>query len=210
MIKEETNFGILASIDWNSNKWQESPTDEDLKNSKFGFVEDNNKSYTAINFGHELFPINEDGYYAGLLPQLWTKTPDKEKSKTVKIVFQIANNKFDGETYIVGLYAFPVFEKGNKPSPIDSFKEDFVTNIKALPNDIYLLENMVKLSDKNLIKFLPKDKKLGKQNYNYLTKSNVLNLLDEITKFNNDAKIMGIKLRIIRSMNQKCQKFGMK
>jgi hypothetical protein len=99
---------------------------------------DKKKIYTSINFGHELFPTDDNGYYSGLLPDLWEKTPDKEKSKFVNIVFQISHNKYDGETYLVGFYAFPIFEKGIKASPIDSFKEDFVTNIKALPKDIYL------------------------------------------------------------------------
>jgi len=37
-MKKEENYGILASIDWNSNKWQDNPTPEDLRQSKFGNV----------------------------------------------------------------------------------------------------------------------------------------------------------------------------
>lgn len=197
---EEKKFGILASIDWNSNKWQESPTKEDLEKIKFGFVEENNKTYTAINFGHEKYPTDENGYYAGLLPQLFTRTPDKEKSKSVNIVVLKATNWKDNKTYIVGFYAFPIFEKGKKASPIKSFKEDFETNIKAFPHDIYLLENPIHLNNDNESKFLPEGKKLGKQGYNYLTKENVINILDAMTDKNDFPKLKGTKIRLLESM----------
>ena len=197
---EEKKFGILASIDWNSNKWQESPTKEDLEKIKFGFVEENNKTYTAINFGHEKYPTDENGYYAGLLPQLFTRTPDKEKSKFVNIVVLKATNWKDNKTYIVGFYAFPIFEKGKKPSPIESFKEDFETNIKAFPHDIYLLENPIQLHNDNEGRFLPEGKKLGKQGYNYLTKENVINILDAMTDKNDFPKLRGTKIRLLESM----------
>ena len=197
---EGKKFGILASIDWNSNKWQESPTKEDLEKIKFGFVEENNKTYTAINFGHEKYPTDENGYYAGLLPQLFTRTPDKEKSKSVNIVVLKATNWKDNKTYIVGFYAFPIFEKGKKTSPIKSFTEDFETNIKSFPHDIYLLENPIQLNNDNEGKFLPEGKKLGKQGYNYLTKENVINILDAMTDKNDFPKLRGTKIRLLESM----------
>ncbi|MEA5138349.1 hypothetical protein [Arcicella rigui] len=200
-IIEEKYCGILATIDWNSNKWQNVPTIEDLESTKFGYVEENNKTYTAINFGHEMYPSDEDEYYSGLLPQLWTKTPDKEKSKTVKIVILKSKNWKDGLTYIVGFYAFPIFEKGRKKSPIDTFKEYFETNIKSLPKDIYLLENYVLFNEDDEKQFLPKGKKVGKRGYNYLTKDNVCKFLDVMTNKNPDSKLMGIKFRIIKSLN---------
>lgn len=198
---EEKYFGILATIDWNSNRWQILPTIEDLESTKFGYVEENNKTYTAINFGHEMYPTDEKGYYAGLLPQLWTKTPDKEKSKTVSIVIIKSKNWKDGLTYIVGFYAFPIFEKGRKVSPIDSFKEDFETNIKALPKDIYILENYISFTAEDDTRFLPKGKKTGKRGYNYLTKDNVCKFLDTMTSKNPDPKLMGIKFRLIKSLS---------
>ena len=89
MAKSENvkNYGILASLDWNSNKWQDLPTSEDLKNSKFSYVVEHKVSFTALNFAQDLYsPIEGDNYY-GLVPHLWSKTLDKEKSKYVKAVF---------------------------------------------------------------------------------------------------------------------------
>ena len=203
--KKEKYFGILASVDWNSNNWQELSTKEDLEKSNFGYVVEHGITYTSLNFGHEKYPIDEDGYYSGLLPQLWTKTPDGEKSKLVDVVFIKSKNWEDSQTYIVGFYAFPIFKKGKKPSPIDSFTGNFEVNIKSLPKDIHLFDvdgyiNLTTHSD--LKKFLPEGKGLGKQGYNYLTDKNVYKILDEMTKLNiKDLKFSGIKRRLITSID---------
>ncbi|MCW5923309.1 MAG: hypothetical protein KIS77_13275 [Saprospiraceae bacterium] len=57
------NFGILASISWNSNKWQDDPTDKDLKASKYDFVIENAHMHESLNFGHEIYPAEEDGSF---------------------------------------------------------------------------------------------------------------------------------------------------
>jgi len=35
------NYGILASISWNSSDWAGNPTKDDLKSSKYDFVMEN-------------------------------------------------------------------------------------------------------------------------------------------------------------------------
>ena len=202
---EEKKFGILASVDWNSHKWQDASTSEDLNNSNFGFVAEFGITYTSLNFGHEKYPPDKDGFYQGLLPQLWSRMPDKEKSRYVEIVFIKSQNWEDKQNYLVGFYAFPKFQKGKKPSPIESFPYDFEVNVKSLPKDIHLLENYINLtSHPNLKKFLPKDKELGKQGYNYLTKENLFSILDNMTTLNpDDKKLSGIKLRLITSIDKK-------
>lgn len=198
------NFGILASIDWNSNKWAGLPSEEDLNHSNFGFVMENGISYTAINFGHEIFPCDDEGYYHGLLPQLWTRMPDNEKSKHVEIVFMKAQDWKNKQNYIVGFYAFPWIEKSMQPFALKALAENFTSNIMAFPKDIHLLENPVVLSgNKDLNKFLPKEKSLGKRGYNYLTKENVYKLLDEMTALNpNDKKLSSIKFRLITTIDK--------
>ena len=70
-----------------------------------------------------------------------------------------------------------------------SFSIDFELNIKSLKGDIHLLENYINLtSHPDLIKFLPKNKELGKQGYNYLTKANVFKILDSMTILNSNDK----------------------
>ena len=65
-----TNYGILASISWNSLKWSGPPTQEDLTNSKYEWVRENKFMHESLNFGHEIYPAEEDGYYLGYTAML--------------------------------------------------------------------------------------------------------------------------------------------
>jgi hypothetical protein len=199
------NFGILASIDWNSNNWQAAPTADDLSNSKFGYVVENGLTYTSLNFAHEIYPVDSNGYYYGLLPQLWSRMPDKEKSRYVEVVFIKSQNWVDKVNYIVGFYAFPQFEKCRKPSPLMEYTNEFELNVKALPKDIHIVKNMINLNTHpDRKEFLPAGKEMGKQGYNYLTKGNVFKILDALTKLNSDdKKLSGIKLRLLQSIENK-------
>ena len=201
----EKNFGILASVDWNSNNWQAAPTSEDLASSNFGYVVENGITFTSLNFAHDIYPPDSKGFYYGLLPQLWSRMPDKVKSRYVEVVFIKSQNWLDKVNYIVGFYAFPQFEKCKKPSPLTDFTNDFELNIKAFPKDIHLLKNKINLNTHpDLKKFLPKDKELGKQGYNYLTNNNVFKILDALTALNpDDKKFSSIKLRLIQSIDKK-------
>lgn len=201
----EKNFGILASVDWNSNNWQAAPTSEDLASSNFGYVVENGITFTSLNFAHDIYPPDSKGFYYGLLPQLWSRMPDKVKSRYVEVVFIKSQNWLDKVNYIVGFYAFPQFEKCKKPSPLTDFTNDFELNIKAFPQDIHLLKNKINLNTHpDLKKFLPKDKELGKQGYNYLTNNNVFKILDALTALNpDDKKLSSIKLRLIQSIDKK-------
>jgi hypothetical protein len=199
------NFGILASIDWNSNEWKAAPTAADLSNSNFGYVVENGLTYTSLNFAHEIYPPDSKGYYFGLLPQLWSRMPDKEKSRFVEVVFIKSQNWSNKANYLVGFYAFPQFEKCRKPSPLKDFTNEFELNVKAFPEDIHLLKNKIDLNTHpDLNKFLPSGKELGKQGYNYLTRDNVFKILDALTFLNpDDKKLSGIKLRLLQSIDKK-------
>ena len=201
----EKNYGILASIDWNSNDWKDQPTEDDLTHSNFGDVVDHGLTHTSLNFAHEEYPADDKGYYFGHLPQLWIKMPDKEKARDVEVVFIKALDWGDNQNYIVGFYAFPTFVKCKRPSPIPSITMDFELNIKALPKDIHLLDNPVNLTtSQDLQKFLPRAKEPGKQAYNYLTKENVFKILDKMTELNReDKKLSGIKYHLITSIERK-------
>lgn len=198
----ERYYGILASIDWNSKKWKDLPTQEDLEHSHYGYVIEHGFTHTSLNFGHEIYPTDKNGYYHGLFPQFWSRMPDAEKSKYVEILYAKAQNWRDKQNYIVGFYAFPIFKKYKIPSPLSSFPRDIEVNVSAFPKNIHLLENIINLSSKpNLKKFLPEGKKLGQQGFNYLNKENVLNILDAMTQLNpNDHKLSGVKLRLIKSI----------
>ena len=142
-IKPNDYQGILASIDWNSNNWSNIPTDSDINNSVYKFLRQNKYSYTFLNFGHNIYPTNENGYYQGLLPCLYTKSPNPQKVNMINVVFIFSKNWNDNKKYIVGLYAFPKFEKATKPSPIIDFNRDIVVNMMSYPEDIYFLEKKI-------------------------------------------------------------------
>lgn len=36
------NYGILASLDWNSNQWQDAPTQSDIENTPYEWVKKTN------------------------------------------------------------------------------------------------------------------------------------------------------------------------
>jgi hypothetical protein len=86
-INVEGFNGILASIDWNSNKWSDIPTNNDITNSDYRFVIDNGYSFTFLNFGHNLFPTNENGYYQGCLPCLFSKNINSKKENLINSKF---------------------------------------------------------------------------------------------------------------------------
>ena len=140
------NFGILASIDWNSNNWSNIPTDSDINNSVYKFLRQNKYSYTFLNFGHNIYPTNENGYYQGLLPCLYTKSPNPQKVNMINVVFIFSKNWNDYKKYIVGLYAFPKFEKATKPSPIIDFNRDIHIYKKITPTLRKTIKNCVELS----------------------------------------------------------------
>ena len=200
---KKINRGILAALDWNTNMWSNAATSEDIKNSTFDFVKTFGFSFTCLNFGNTIFPSDAKGIYQGLIPHLWNKQVNKDEASKVKIVFLKSKNYNDGNTYIVGFYAFPIFKPTQKKlSPLESFKGDFMYNIESKKEDIHLLKNFINLSEeKNISKFLPKDKELGKRGYNYLTKQNVELILDKMTELNPvDKSLSKLKLSILKSI----------
>lgn len=195
--------GILAALDWNSHQWQQAPSEKDLEQSFFPVEAAHKLSYAALNFGHEQLPADEEtGYYSGLLPQLEIKPPDRHKVRHVKIAFLKSKNWSDGQTYLVGFYAFPVFEKGLKTVTLSDQELELDFNIKALPKDIHLLEQPVNLTiNKHLKGYVPKGKDLAKQAINFLNREHVLKVLDEASAQNpGDAKLKSIKFRIMKTL----------
>jgi len=82
MDKEQNtilNYRILTSISWNSNNWANNPSEEDLKASKYDYVKDKAHMHESLNFGHDIFPTEEDGNYIGYTP-MFNRPPDLTNS----------------------------------------------------------------------------------------------------------------------------------
>ena len=107
MIKK---IGILASMSWNSERWSNPATKEDIEKSKFEYVKENGWMHEDLNFGFNDYPVESDGKFICYSPQFNT-LPSLEESRYVEIVFLKSYNYHNSKNLIVGLYAFP--EIGN-------------------------------------------------------------------------------------------------
>lgn len=194
----ERHYGILTRTDWNSNKWQDRPTEDDLVKSEHNT--DNEALYSSLNFAHNGTNHETTGVYQGFLYQFAETKPKPEDLKYVDVVFIQSKDIETGKEYITGLYAFPMFAIGRRDSPYDEFPY-LKTNIKTVAANIHRLENYldVEMLDK---KFFPLNKKKkGKLTYSYLTKGQVEKILDTLTVENpGDQKLHSIKFKILKSI----------
>lgn len=184
------NYGILSSIAWNSNDWKSNPTTEDLRKSKYDYVKENARMHESLNFGHDIFPVEEDGYYVGYTP-MFNRAPDVENSKNVEVVFFISSDyKNNNQKCIVGFYAFPYFGQWFDRSIIPGFEEYDSGNIKALPENIIYFKNPVVIDNYSVTvdNLLPEGKKISQQGFNYLNSENVYNLLALASRKNPNNK----------------------
>ena len=187
--------GIIVRIDWNDNKWEKPSNNLDNANN-FGFVRDNNISHTSFNFAHEIYETESDGLWYGLIPAFFSKTPDADKIRNLRVVFLISNT--GGVDYIVGLYAFPKIGNKRRKNLIDEYPNYDLINIGAEPKNILRLEKFVDLKTLNLKK-VAGNQQISSQGWNYIEKENVGYLFDSIQKVNSDnQKLKQIKLRCLR------------
>ena len=204
-MKKNKNYGILASIDWNSNNWRDYPTNNDFENVDYEYVNEKKHTFTYLNFAHDLYNGIKIDEYEALIPHFWKNLPSYEESKNVIVVFIKSLNYKNKKTYIVGFYAFPRFEKLRKQVITNTRNEIIDVNLISQKKDIVYLESPVDISDEIVWKkILPNGKSPGKMKYNYLTNQNVKNILDIIRNQNNQMKelisINGIKKRILDSL----------
>lgn len=185
------NYGILTSISWNSNDWAENPSLADLKTSKYDYVKDNAHMHESLNFGHEIYPLEEDGYYIGYTP-MFNRLPDLENSKYVEIVFFVSSDyKNSNKKSIIGFYGFPII--GNwfaRTSNHEMYKKYDGGNIKAYKENIIYFNNPIVINNENVLtnNFLPNGKKISQQGFNYLNSDNVYNLIVTALKLNPNNK----------------------
>ena len=189
------NFGILASITWNSNKWQDVLTKQDIDNSQFDWVKINRKSLDDLNFGHKIYPVESDGNYIGYTPQ-FTNLPTKENSKYVEIVFFRSHNYHDKKKYIVGYYAFPELILVERLAEHPLFNKPFLGNIRARKENICIFESPVDVS--TLRGILPLGKEMGQMGFNYLKYENVMRILDIASSENSgNSNIKQLKYKLL-------------
>jgi 5-methylcytosine-specific restriction protein A len=181
------NYGILASIAWNSNKWAADPTYEDLKASKYHYVKDHGHMHESLNFGHEIYPVEHDGYYIGYTP-MFNRPPGIENSNNVSIVFFVSSDyKNSNQKAVIGFYGFPIFGEWYKRTATHPLYKNYNNgNIKAFPEDIIYFKNPIIINNDNVQKenLLPPGKKISQQGFNYLNSDNVYNFISLALKLN--------------------------
>lgn len=184
------NFGIISSISWNSNGWKDDPTEKDLKKSNYDFVKENAHAHEALNFGHEIYPAEEEDYYIAYTP-IFNRLPNAEKSRNVSIVFFISTDyKNENKKMIVGCYGYPIIGGVNRQAEHEKFEEYDFGNVSSHINDIIYFENYVEINNDlaNEMKLLPEGKKISQQGFNYLNSDNVLNILSLAFQKNSENK----------------------
>ena len=190
-----TNYGILTSISWNSNNWADNPSASDLKTSKYDYVKDNAHMHESINFGHDIYPTEEDGYYIGYTP-MFNRLPDLENSKNVQIVFFVSSDyKNSNRKTIIGFYGLPIIDSWfPRTTKHEFYKKYDGGNVKAHKDNIIYFDKPIVINNDNVHSdnFLPIGKKISQQGFNYLNSDNVYNLIVKALKLNPDNQKLKI------------------
>lgn len=189
-MKSTENHSILVRIDWNDNKWEKPSSDLSLANN-FGFVKENNISYTSFNFAQDIYQVEPDGNWYGLVPAFGSKTPDMDKIRNLKFVILISN--FEKQDYIVGLYAYPIIGNKKRIIKIPNYEEYDWINIGTTPFNIIRLEKYVDISSLNQKRAIG-EQEISTMGWNYLNESQTGYILDSMQNTNSENK----KLKKIR------------
>jgi hypothetical protein len=179
------NRGILASMSWNSNKWAAPSTVTDLQNSNYGYVQQNEWMNEDINFGHQVYSLEEDEKYIAYTP-MFNRLPSLEQSNEVEVVFFRSLNHQTRENFIVGLYAFPEIGHFDRSGEEDIYDNYNWGNVRSKASNIELFEMPLPVSnDLARIKgYLPIGRKLGAQGFNYLQIEQCIKILDAVNRMN--------------------------
>jgi len=180
------NYGILASISWNSNDWTDKATEEDLKASNFGHVKEYKIMHESLNFGIEKYPVESNGYYIGYTP-MFNRPPSVENSKNVTIVFFTSADYKNKNKSVIGFYGYPEFGEIYYRADIpEDYKKYNYGNIKAKPQDIIYFQEPIVITHDVVIdsKLIPAGKSISQQGFNYLNSDNVYNIVALALKAN--------------------------
>jgi hypothetical protein len=200
MKNTDLNFGILAPISWNSKKWQDDPTKQDLELSEYGYGKENYEMLESLNFGNEIYPTEKGGTYIAYTPTFNT-LPNIEDTIYVSIVFFVSTDYHqNGASRIVGFYGLPKIDNFYRKSKHEMYKKYNFGNVKSSVEDIVLFDNYLTI-DEDIIRkkhLLPQRRKLEKEG-NYLTHHNVYNILEMALHINPNHQKLGsffVKLNI--------------
>lgn len=187
---------ILVRIDWNENNW-EIPTDN-FEDVNFRYVIENGISHTAFNFAHNNYEPEPDGLWYGFIPAFFSKTPDISKTRNIKVLFMISVN--EGNTYLVGVYAFPKIGSKTRQNLIPNHENINQINIGTEPSNVYRLNNYININTLDINRILGDNQELAIMGWNYLNNNGVSYLLDKIDYSEQQNSFKKIKFSILKSM----------
>ncbi len=185
------NNGMLVSISWNSNRWADKATPDDLANSGYEYVQQNQFMCEDLNFGHLVLPKEPNNYWLGYTPSFKSGLPVND---CPIIAFFRSRNYHKGTNEIVGFYGFPRIENYQRMvfnHPSNRLGDYDVSNIKAYPENIVLFDRSIVIGeDIQPAEFLPEGKELGKQGWNHLDLKGICHLLKLAVELNfNDERL---------------------
>jgi hypothetical protein len=162
--KRVNRIGIVASVVWNSSKWQGDPTAEDLNHGKgFENVEKYKIAGEALNFAHGKYQLDKEGYYYGYSPHL-NRLPAIRELEIIVLI----SRDFEGKNVIVGYYKKPVigeFDRSKLDLDEEVYERYTASNFKSKREDIFVLDKPILFSEED---FLPEGMEKAKQRFNYI------------------------------------------
>jgi len=193
------NFGILASLSWNRNRWAGDPSTFDIKKSNYKFVKKHHSLFESITFGHLSLKCEDDNYFIGYTPTFQDRMPQNKNSENLSVVFFRSLNPSRNKMFIVGCYAFPEIGIFYRKAKEEIYTYYNWGNIKADVENIVLFDEPIHI-DKFLIfnrNFIASDKEMSRRGFNYLSSAHSIHILNEAVIFNpKHTKIREIKLKL--------------
>lgn len=199
------NFGILTSVSWNSNNWKDDLTEEDVENSQYAYVKEEGHAHESLNFGHGIYPLENDEKYIAYSP-IFNNKPKEANAKNLTVVFFISTDYRSSAKKIIGCYGFPEIGDFDRQSEHEKFKAYDYGNVRSHVDDIVYLKKHVSI-DNQIVKdlqLLPGGKKISNRGFNYLDSDNVYKVFKMLlaeNKNNKALKRLSQKTRKIQTSN---------
>lgn len=195
MIKDDSRFGVIIPLSWDSNNWEGG---EDInRRVPDNLIRDYLFKQEQITFGNNKYPLEDDGTFLGysrMITKLlkWDDT-FYWHSNDFKIVFFISVFKI---RYIIGFYYQPEIDWSfGRKKKSDVYQMYTFTNIRSKKEDIVRFGNYIPLRANGQFRVL--QNVLKKREYAYITREDVISIFEKAIQINpNQNELKGILRKI--------------
>ena len=197
-INKDDIKGALVSLYWDDDHWTGN-LDHNISRYRFNYIRDYLYSCEKLTFGHKKYPCERDGTYLGysrMIKDLLFFKGDIMKKIDFKIIFFVANNPVEEETFVVGFYAFPnLFWSMPRRASNKLYKTYTFSNISSKVENIVQFENYLPVGKEYKLSKKPHYFPWGgdeyhlsgnheKEGYLFLNQLDVENILEKVIDLN--------------------------